>query len=100
MNELTKEQRNEIYKMALLYLEADYKINKKYFRGLCWQIMLASDKLELFFASPFKNIPNFRCFPEIQKHEPNEHGCYWFEISEFGIHKRIKILQQAIEETN
>ena len=97
MSKLTTKERNEIYKLALFALEE--AINKNLLgRGLCWFIMVAAEQLEFWEANPF--YYGFASYPEIQKHEPKEHGCYWWDIQELGIQKRIEILKQAIAETN
>lgn len=93
MNELTKEQRNVIYKKALKL----FKTNEHC--GLCSAIDAA--RFTLNFSSnysPFHYMEEN--YPEIYKHKPTvmDDHYFWFPVHE-NDDVRISILEQAIAET-
>lgn len=103
-----KQSRNKIYKEVLkIYLE-DIKFvqsvrylnitdSSKQLGGLCY-----------YFRVFLPSFHNFYCFPEIKKHKPNTlvdflgkpniKGLFWFATDDTK--SRIKILKQAIKETD
>lgn len=89
MKEYTKEERNAIYRQALI--ESRNGICPPY--GLCTWISLALRKI-------YDTIDvNIELFPEIYKHKPSTtySVVHWFDIRDKQT--RIDILKQAIKET-
>jgi len=102
--EYTKEFRNTVYKAMLDKLH-DGIARKLYYQykcdGLCIYLTIAVIKLARNETSgKFVTIKNF---PELIKHKPFisciGNNQYWFKRNEKGAAKRIKILEQAIRET-
>lgn len=91
--ELTKQQRNEIYKFALIDL--DRLASDGHYFGLCNRLYNALCKVE-HRASFYIGI-----FPEICSLKPLicDNESFWFPCDESGYQKRREILLQAIEET-
>lgn len=106
--ELTKQQRNEVYKYALNLFVEKYDKGHLNGRGMCYfiydairDILSSLNEDEKDSINPYDERIGFIPFPEILKHKPNIMSSqYWFNNSDAGNSKRIKILQQAIEETN
>lgn len=94
MNNPTKKQRHEIYKLALEIFQ-NYTQSKKWYYGLCSSITDAIDKLDLGYYS-------IKYYPELIKYKPDKlvhRDAFWFNWGLSGTKKRINILKQAIEET-
>jgi len=108
MIELSKQQRNEVYKYALSLFIDRYMKGHLNGRGMCYFIydairetLCLLSEQERDNLNPYNESINFNPFPEILKHKPEQpYNQYWFNQDEKGNQKRIKILQQAIEETN
>lgn len=99
----TKEFRHELYKKTLeAYLNPDL-----YQFGLCNAIEQAHHFLKygrfVILGEEWERrtwpllCDNEEIYPEIFKHEPKNHGVYWFPIAHTK--SRVFILMQAIEET-
>ncbi len=86
----TKQERNAIYRQALIESETD---NPPY--GLCTWLIWAIRRIEGRFCAHI-DMPYF---PEIMKHLPRKKfgTAYWFDSKDKQI--RIDILNQAIKET-
>lgn len=89
----TMEQRNGIYKKTLeLYTRMMKRKDSKC--GLCGALSTGVDK---YFNNGSSYLVKVSYFPEIMKHEPLDHGAYWFPVSD--TQKRIDILKDAISRT-
>lgn len=98
---LTKKQRNSIYKRMLEYAINDPRVNyglcglidytfwyenKKDYKKIWWKITIKEDSLiELFNKKPKDSL---------------SWGFFWFPLDSKGWEKRIKLLEECIEETN
>ena len=96
METFTKEERNAIYKQALI--EANEDIHFPY--GICHWIGNAAERLR--FGRYTEDMAEL--YPEIEKHRPFRNfmdktyaDVYWFDPRDKQI--RIDILKQAIKET-
>lgn len=92
MEKLTKEQRHKIYVKALrLYKMATEHPGNIY--SLCFAIndVVGHNRLDR------NAIVSPKQYPEIYKHRPTEYDLFWWPIENTEI--RIKVLEQAIEET-
>jgi hypothetical protein len=113
IKKLTKEQRHDIYVIALeimkdLYTNwglcgCIYAAAHKYFfnqilygQGEMLQVFYDVQDIELLQISPYDEMKKY---PEIIKHKPVEYDLYWFPKTEEGKQIRISILEQAIKET-
>jgi hypothetical protein len=105
MKRLYKKTRHKVYKEALsIYKHHNYKdILPKYGDiGLCAVIVAALLRLGYLKCitknSPLSPIEYMYKYPEIHKHKPIGCGLFWWPVDNKDI--RIKILRQAIEETD
>ena len=96
---LTKQERNEVYKLALkLYIEGskdyDYsnKIRNGGFVGMCYYIDLAY--YEIYHTS------NSNYLTEFNDSRPITSSMFWYPITEEGRIQRIVHLTQLIKDTN
>ena len=88
--ELTKQQRNKVYRDALeLYLE---RIGNGVYLGMCSAIRRS---INTDYPNTYYNIESY---PEIKKHRPIKCRRFWFDLSD--TEPRISILKQAIAETD
>jgi hypothetical protein len=89
---MKKSRRNEIYRLVLNEFEEDLHTQV----GLCGKISHYITNEE---PDPYTDM---RLYPEIYKRRPKnaQQREYWFDLGPGGHKKRIKILLQAIEETN
>lgn len=89
---LTKKERNDIYNLALTkYVNFVYAgVNL----GLCCPINDARLVINPNAPNPYSEMDEY---PEINKHKPEGKSSYWFPTDE--VKKRIRILKQAIKET-
>jgi len=99
MTELSNETKIKIYKAALNIQKAELDEPELIFRGgLCNAISHGSRKVGTWYEL-FEHYTLTSRFPEIMKHKPKHNKKpYWFTKSDYGIKKRVKILEQAIAE--
>ena len=92
MKDYTKEQRNEIYKQALLWLRRAYQQELGMYY-LCWGLSSA------VYGTLQEGCIDLNDFPEILRQKPEQAitRIAWFWMDEFDA--REKILETAIKET-
>jgi len=97
MEKLTKEQRNHVYRRALI--NCNQRFNDKINTWMCSCIEDALRSLNI----PIE-IMHEGQFIEFNSKRPNSASMFWFPTAEYGYEgsyeKRIEILTQCIEETN
>jgi len=96
MEKLTKEQRNQVYRMALNSLDVYQKKGNNFY--MCNAIERAID--ENFYENS-----NAMDLPEFASKKPEGEGLYvWFDqiepTLEYDYESRRRVLTQCIEETN
>lgn len=97
--ELTKQQRNEIYKLALHKLKNEIKF------GLCTAICpnLVDTLHEKHYINPRRSTgPLIEYFPEFLSFKPKHLSAsdMWWGEGEAGNSERVKALEKCIELTN
>jgi len=106
--ELTKELRNQIYMLMLDFLINDKseQFNKTTYicEGLCVYLALSTCRFTTIDMSigDVNDLCNINNYPELLIHKPKDPSwitCYWFKLDKAGKQKRIKILKQAIKDT-
>ena len=94
---ITKQQKNEVYRLALELFEEKFKKEKT---GICIALFYAASKLGVItFEYPYESMRNI--FPEFFLSEnKRENYLYWFPLTDEGNNKRIEILNECIKLTN
>lgn len=95
---LSKSLRNKIYREALRYYMKEVTEARSFsgtpWIGLCFSLWEASKSFDISI-NPYNEIHRFQ---EIYRHKPSNTSEYWWPQADTGV--RIRVLKQAIEETN
>jgi len=98
MEKLTREQRNQVYKMAKELRWAPKEINRNFPIGLCFYL---SKSCRTLFEFDFEKYnPMIKMLPEFKKFAPKKvldiGNCTWFKSEK----ERLNCINKCIEETN